>query len=150
MLRDTKKAKDLLLSGNFSCVLCRGGQLYTSQGGGISPMLGFIADKTPLSGFSAADKVVGRAAALLFIAAGVREVYAVLASESARSILSEHKIELFADEITAYIKNRRGDGVCPMECAAANITDPLLAYQILSEKLRTLQNSTPAPSKQQL
>jgi hypothetical protein len=79
MGRDAEAARDALLRGSHSCVLVKDGAIRASDLRGIAPMAGFIDGGLDLRGSSAADRIVGKAAALLFALAGVSEVYAIVA-----------------------------------------------------------------------
>ncbi len=103
--------------------LCRGGEVVTSDRRGVMPMLGFLREGRDLSGFCAADRVVGRAAAMLFAKAGVRAVFAEVMSDGAVALLAAHGIDASCDVRTAAIENRQKTGLCPMESAVAGIED---------------------------
>lgn len=103
--------------------LCRGGEVVTSDRRGVMPMLGFLREGRDLSGFCAADRVVGRAAAMLFAKAGVRAVHAEVMSDGAVALLAAHGIDASCDVRTAAIENRQKTGLCPMENAVAGIED---------------------------
>lgn len=103
--------------------LCRGGEVMTSDLRGVMPMLGFLREGRDLSGFCAADRVVGRAAAMLFAKAGVRAVFAEVMSDGAVALLAAHGIDASCDVRTAAIENRQKTGLCPMESAVAGIED---------------------------
>lgn len=45
--------------------MCKGSTIYISTERGVKPLIDRIDDGTDLQGFSAADKVVGKAAAFL-------------------------------------------------------------------------------------
>ncbi len=64
---DTAKAH---LSGHSLC-LCKDGAWFTDDGRGISPMLRLIGENRGLRGYAAADIIVGKAAAMLFVKAGI-------------------------------------------------------------------------------
>ncbi|MDE7086772.1 MAG: DUF1893 domain-containing protein [Clostridia bacterium] len=73
-MTDLEKAKENL-AGHTIC-LCKGEQLIFSEKRGIAPMMGFIADGVDMNGCSAADLVVGKAAAMLFKKCGIEWVFA--------------------------------------------------------------------------
>lgn len=104
-------------------------------------MLDYIAEGTDLSGFSAADKIVGKAAAMLFALAGVKVLHAQVLSRGAEEILHIHGIPYTCDTLTEGIINRRRDGLCPMEQAVASIenTDLQGAYKAICEKQAELR-----------
>lgn len=119
--------------------LCRGGEVVTSDLRGVMPMLGFLREGRDLSGFCAADRVVGRAAAMLFAKAGVRAVHAEVMSDGAAALLAAHGIDASCDVRTAAIENRQKTGLCPMESAVAGIEDidaGIAAIRRRAEELR--------------
>lgn len=136
----TKRARERMRSGGHTCVLCRDGRFYVSDQKGIAPMMRFLEEKTDLRGFSAADRVVGRAAAMLFVLAGVHEVWAEVVSRGAVDVLTKHGIAVEYGDLTERIINRAKDGFCPMESAVMEIDDPQTGYEILVQKLQEMKN----------
>lgn len=118
--------------------LCKGENIITSDKKGISPMIGFIDDGADLRGYSAADLVVGKAAAMLFVKAGLSEVFAKNLSKSGKEYLEKHEITVKCDVHTDKILNRSGDGICPMECAVSDTEDFDEGYRLIKEKLEIL------------
>ena len=94
-----------------------------------------------LRGFCAADKVVGKAAAMLYCLIGVSEVYARIISEPALAVLKAEGIGVFYDQIVPAIRNRTGTGFCPMEAAVWDLADPQAAPEILRNALAKLNNN---------
>ena len=123
-----------------TCVLCRGDTVYASQKTGISPMLDWLSEGKDLRSFSAADKIVGKAAALLFVLAGIREVYGAVMSEAGLQVLQTHGIPCAYGTLTPHIINRRGTGICPMEETVQTIEDPEAALDALLKKRELLRN----------
>ncbi len=132
------KAKEQLINGNFTCVLVKDSTVYTSHDRGVKPLLELIEKGIDLRSFSAADKVVGKATAFLYVLAEVKEVYAPVMSKSAKDILTKHGIKAFCDKSVDFIINRKGDGLCPMETAVKGIQDPQIAMTAVKEKLKAL------------
>lgn len=141
-MNNLKKAKELLKNGQYTCVLCKGNVIYTSTLKGISPMVGFLGDDIDLNGFSAADKIVGKAAAMLFSLAGVKEVYAEVLSKSAAEYLSDRNIAFSYGTLTDKIINRKGDDICPMEKTVADLTDEKSAFEAVKNKLNKLRKES--------
>ncbi|MCM1321915.1 MAG: DUF1893 domain-containing protein [Bacteroides sp.] len=139
MNQDAIKAKELFSSGKYTCVLVKDGVVHTSVLTGIAPLLAFIENGTALEGFSAADKIVGKAAALLFTFLGIKELYTPVLSEAARGVLEAHGILYHADTIAEEIINRSGTGCCPMECAVRHISEPKDAVPALKNALSLLR-----------
>lgn len=135
-MKDLEKAKSVLHSGGCTCVLCKGDLLHTSTRRGVAPLLELL--NTDVSGFCAADKVVGKATALLYCLLGIKAVHAGVISQAALQVLRSHKIVATWDTEVAYIQNRTGDGRCPMEQATEGIEDPQEALVAIQKKLKEL------------
>ena len=76
---------------------------------------------------------------MLFALAGVSEVYGEVMSREALPVLEKYCIEYGYGELTDYIVNRAGDGMCPMEKAVAGINSPADGYAALEKRLSELQ-----------
>jgi hypothetical protein len=126
-------------NAHLKCVLCKNGQFYESEKRGVAPMLDFLDAGLALDGFSAADRVVGRATAYLFVLAGVGAVYSDVMSTGACEVLERFGIHHEARETVPYIINRRGDGMCPMEAAVLSLDDPNEAHRAIRRTLQALQ-----------
>lgn len=122
-----------------SLVLCKNGDIISSDKRGISPMLDFISEGRNLQGYSAADTVVGKAAAMLFIKAGIKEVYAKTLSRSGKNVLDAFGIPVSYGVLTDKIINRERTGICPMEQAVAEASDAETAFRCIIEKLNSLK-----------
>ena len=138
-MTDLQTCRRILEEGGYTCVLCKGTALHTSTKRGVAPLMELWESKTAVAGWSAADKVVGKATALLYRLLGVRAVYAHIISESALEVLQAGGIEVAYETLVPYIVNRTGDGRCPMETATANLTDPALAPAAIQAKLEELK-----------
>ena len=68
------KARHLLESGDYTCVVCKDDSVHTTSQRGVAPLLNWLDAGINLTGFSAADRVVGRGAAFLYCLLGVKEV----------------------------------------------------------------------------
>lgn len=138
MKPDTQKAITLMNEGNYTCAVCRDGTFYTATERGVKPLLDWLDSGISLSGFCAADRVVGRAAAFLYCLLGVSEVYARVISRPAAQVLTDHGICVHADTFTDGIINRKGTGPCPFEAAVMDITDPQEALLTVRAKLSAI------------
>ena len=112
-MTELEHARQCLQSGDYTCVLCKGKTVHTSTERGVKPLLRWIASGEDFSGFSAADKVVGKGAAFLYVRLGVKAVYATVISKSAWQVLQTHEIPVECGQIVENIINRKGDGICP-------------------------------------
>ena len=140
-MNNLQKAKNLLESENYTCVVCREDLIYTTRERGVAPLLHWLDTGLDLADFSAADRVVGRGAAFLYCLLGVREVYARVMSQPARDVLKAHGIATYADTVVEGIINRKGTGSCPFEAAVMHITDPQQALAAIREKRRQMQEA---------
>ena len=131
MAADLEQARLLLESGEFTCVFCKAERVITCKERGVKPLLALLEAKQDLRGYSVADKVVGKAAAMLYVCMQVRQVYAPVMSEAAERTLLRHGIATLYDKKAERIQNRRGDGLCPMETAVWDVDDPKEALKIL-------------------
>lgn len=139
MEQNLRKAWDLLNTGNYTCVVCRDDTVYTTTQRGVAPLLSWLDNNTDLTGFSAADRVVGRGAAFLYCLLGVREVYARVMSLPAVEVLRAHNIHADAGTFVEGIINRNGDGPCPFEAAVMDIQDPVEALAAIRAKRAAMQ-----------
>ena len=133
-----ERLKALLAEENLTCVLSYGNRLIKSRERGVKPLIGFIESGKSFKGFTAADKVVGKAAALLYALMGVSSLYASVISEGALTVCKSFGISVEYGALAQNIINRRGDGFCPMEQAVADISDPQTAFNAVKEKLKNL------------
>lgn len=135
MNHDLEKAVDLLKG--HSCAAVYGEKYMVSDENGIRPLINWLTDpQSPLNGAYVADKIVGRAAAFLFVYAGVKAVYGDVMSEKAMAVLQEAGIPYDYGKPVPYIINRRGDGMCPMEQKVENVQTADEAYIILKNAVQ--------------
>ena len=139
MTTNLQKARDLLDSGNYTCVVCRDELIHTATARGVAPLLHWLDSGLDLTDYSAADRVVGRGAAFLYCLLGVAEVYAKVMSHPAAEVLRMHGITIQADIFVDGIINRKGDGPCPFEAAVMDILDPRKALIAIRHKRSQMQ-----------
>jgi hypothetical protein len=138
-MSNLEKAKELLENNEYTCVLYNGSKTYKSTLRGVAPMVKYLDDKICLKDFSAADKIVGKAAAFLFILAGVKDLYADVISIGAKNLLEQYNISVSYRAVTEYIINRNKTGPCPMELAVAGANTPKSAFLAIKAKLEELK-----------
>lgn len=137
-MRELEQAKCLLQKENFTCVLCKGEETYTSRQRGVKPLVSWLESDLNFCGCSAADKVVGKATAFLYVLLGAKEVYAHTVSRPALEVLRQNRIGVEYGEAVPCIINRQGDGICPFEEAVLGLYDPLLAYEAIRGKMKQM------------
>lgn len=138
---DILKARELFETGKYTCVLCRGEEILTSAERGVKPLVDFLENGRDYTGFSAVDKIVGRAAAHLYMLMRVTCIHASVMSRGAYELLTANGINADADIFTDSIINRTGDGICPMEKAVSGVDDSRLAILKIKETMSKLQKS---------
>ncbi len=127
-----------VLERGATLVLSDGVDTVTSDKRGVKPLIELLESGRDYSGFVAADKVVGRAAAFLYVLLGVKELYAGVISKGALVVCERFGITVSYETTTDKIINRAGDGVCPMEQVTEGIADPENAYAAVKQKLASL------------
>lgn len=140
-MTDIEKAKNALVGHTLA--LCRGEDIITSDKRGVAPMLDFLHEGKNLRGYSAADKVVGKSAAMLFIKAGIKEIYAAVISASAERILLQNGISVSFAEKTERIMNRDKTGLCPMESAVYDTDDTEAGIAAIERKYIEMKSKNP-------
>lgn len=130
---DLGSLKELVERGGFTCAIAKGDRLFTSTLRGIRPLLDLIESGEDFSG-GIADKIVGRAAALLYARLGIAEVYAGVLGEGGLAVLREHNIAAQFGTLAERIINRAGTDICPMERASADISNPDEAFFALKKR----------------
>ena len=133
-----KRAVRRLNKTDATFVAVRNGRIMDSHDRGIAPIMALVlADTNALRGACVADKVIGKAAALLLVRAGVERLFANTISEHAMSLLSEYHLTFEFGQSVPYIMNRAGDGMCPMESLVLEVNDPEEAFRVLRDRTCT-------------
>lgn len=122
-------------------VLCRGETVHQITAHGIKPLLDFLDSGEDFKGFSAADKIVGKAAAFLYVLLEVKEVYAEVLSKSAVPVFLSYGIPYSCGTLTENIINRKGTGLCPMEKAVQDTEEAEEAYEQIKAALEQIKQS---------
>ncbi len=140
-MTDLEIAKQTFLSGVLAFVLVKDGVvLRTGTREGVAELLESVeALGDAIHGASLADKIVGKAVAMVVRSAGIQAVYSPLVSQAACDALAADQITLEFDRQVPLILNKRNDGPCPMERLTLPIHEPQLAVSALKEFVRTLK-----------
>ena len=137
-MKNLENAKKILKDGNFTCVLCKDGTTYTTTERGVKPLVRWLTEEPNLQGFSAADKVVGKATAYLYCLLDVKAVHSQVMSGAAARVLEENGIAASQDLLVENIINRQGTGICPFEEAVWEIHDPKNALTAIRCKMEQM------------
>lgn len=140
-MNNLKRAKELLKSCDYTCVCCSDKETLTSKKRGVTPLMSWFEKGRDLHEYSAADKVVGKGAAFLYIMLKIKELHANVISRSAFETLTKYHIPVTYDVLTEAIHNRDNTGFCPIETVVSRITDPDTSIDVIRETLKHIQKS---------
>jgi hypothetical protein len=138
LVRTTIRSGDATL-----CAVTDGALLYQLTGRGIGALVLAVEKERADSHGSLdwGDKLVGRAAALLFTLVRPRSVFALTMSAGAQGVLRAADIPFTCDALIVDVLNRTGTGPCPMEAAVSGIVDPLAALEKLKQVSQSLSEA---------
>ena len=134
-MTDLDRAKQIFQADGASFVLVHDGhELARGTRDGIGELLATVDQLgAQTHGASLADKIVGKAVAMVAVYAGLAGVYSPLASTAGQQVLAEHQIMLQAERLVPLILNKRNDGPCPMERLTLPLAQPEEAVAALKE-----------------
>lgn len=114
-MTDLDLAKEKLVSDDLAiCIIKDGEAIYTSKEKGIYPIYNaYISMKDALAGASIADRVIGKAAAMICKSANIKSLYSVIITDQALELLEGINREY--SKTVPYIKNRDKTDLCPIE-----------------------------------
>ncbi len=135
-MTNVEKAKELLLSGNYTLVLISNDDIQTDTLRGVHPLLNRYGKD--YSKYSAADKVIGKGAALLYVLLNIKHIYCKTISKPALEVMKKYEIDVEYDELVPNIINHFKNGLCPIEQATMNIDNPKEAICAIETKLKEL------------
>ena len=129
--------KEILLKENHTIVIYKSdASVIISNDRGVAPLMKLLKeDATQLHDSMVADKVVGKAAALLMVYAKVKEVYTPTISVPALEVFKNHNVKITYVQVVERIINRKGDGLCPMETLCMNIDNPEEAFGVIRHQV---------------
>ena len=140
-MRDVEIAKNTLYKKELTLAIVKNGEvLFETQSHRISGFLGAIEQfGGELEGASLADRVAGKAVALLCVYANIKEVYAEVLSKKAKIVFEQNGVHHEWKELVDSVLDLNRSDVCPFEKAAESISDPKDSYRIfkvLQESLK--------------
>lgn len=133
VFEDLEKAKERLQERKLVLSVVKDGRaVFETYSRGISGFLKAIEKcGQELSGASVADRVAGKAVALLCVYAHVSAVYAVTLSSTAKTVFEKNHVHVEWDSLVENILNANRTETCPFEKLAGKIMDPKDAYRQL-------------------
>ena len=130
-MSDLDTAKSKLYKEELTLTIVKNGEvLFETDSHRISGFLGAIEKfGAKLEGASVADRVAGKAIALLCVYAKIKEVYAEILSKKAKTVFEQSGIHHEWKELVENVLDLNKSGVCPFEKAAAGMSDLKDAYR---------------------
>ena len=119
------KPLEVFKNSSYSCVMSNNNSIVCALSGiGVKPLISTYTNyPNMMSGAVIADKVIGKAAAMIAVAGGAAYVYGEVMSESGFEYLTKHNISASYGTLVPGILNRTKDGSCPIEASVIDISD---------------------------
>ena len=140
-MNDLDIAKSTLYKKELTLTIVKNGKVLFETGShrisGFLDAVEKLGDK--LEGASLADRVAGKAIALLCVYARISEVYAEILSRKAKGVFEENGIRHECRELVDNVLDSNKSGVCPFEKAASGISDPKDAYKAFKRLQESLK-----------
>ena len=122
MITEMTYARQMLSIGGYKLVVCAKDSVHVSEDSGLDSLLSLVGEDTWI-GAAAANRVVGKAAAMLFVLLRVKSLYAEVITETAKAVLEAQGIECVYGTLVERLIDADGK-VCPSELAVENVVDP--------------------------
>jgi len=138
-MQDLEIAKKRLNENGLAISIVKNGEIvFEAASRGVSGFLEAIEKfRNELEEASVADKIVGKAIALLCVYAKVKAIYATVLSENAKKLLEENMVYHEWKSLVKNILDTNKTELCPFEKLATKISSPNDAY----ERLKALRIS---------
>ncbi len=117
-----------------SLVVYKNNETETFNEKGVEPLLNYL-DKSDFKGAYMFDRVVGRAAAYLYVYGEADYVYAATISKPAIEILKKNHIKYEAENVVDEIQNSSKTGLCPFEELTKDALNATQAYGLIYKKV---------------
>lgn len=141
-MSDLSLAKNMLYGENLTLAIVKNGNvLFKTNSHKISGFLIAIEKLgAKLKHASVADRIAGKAIALLCVYVGVNNIYAEVLSRGAKVLFEEYRIPCEWKEMVDTILNLNRNSVCPFEKVATVISDPEKAFVEFKTILQTFKD----------
>ena len=116
----------------------RGDDIHVCRERGVKPLLKMIKSGCSLRGYAVADKVVGKAPALLYAVLGPDAVFSPVMSWTGRAVLLASGIATSYDTLVRHIQNRAKSGQCPMDSSVEGVWEPYEAVGVLMDRAKQM------------
>ncbi|MEG1641591.1 MAG: DUF1893 domain-containing protein [Synergistaceae bacterium] len=133
------KVIEKLEKSNDTLIAMREEIYYIASGLGVKPIIEPMREnKNFFENAFVADKVIGKGASLLLVLSKAKFVYGNIMSTNAKEVLSSNGIKYSFKTEVPYIKNRAGDGICPLEQSVISTDDPAQAFVKIENTIKNL------------
>jgi hypothetical protein len=128
-------------SGTVTCIVMKDDKVvYEADGRGVAPLMElYDTDRQKFKGAAVADKIIGKAAAMIICSAQAAAVYGEIMSRAAVQYLTERGIDHRYGRCVDIISNRTGHGICPIEKCVLEIDDPHEGIGIIKQTISELK-----------
>ena len=136
-MSDLELAAEKLENTDYSLVVVNNQEVLAKRKDrGVGGILELY-DKNPqiLANSAVADKIIGRAVAMICELGGVKSCYTPTISQGAVEILQRAEIKYETEKKVAAIRNREDTGLCPIEQLTLGLEDSEKAVQKIKEFL---------------
>ena len=141
-MRDLDIAKKRLYSANLTLVVVKDNIVLFETGShkifGFLDAIDNLGSK--LEDSSVADRVVGKAVALLFVYSKIRHAYAEFLSKEAKIILEKNGVFCGWKTVIEKVLDSSRKDICPFEKAALDILDPEEAFRAFKTLQKRFEN----------
>ncbi len=140
---DIQIAKKLFYTKGCSLVLCKDEKTECFADGGIELLIKLVESGKNYSSYSVCDRIVGRAAAFLYVLMGIKEVHAKVMGRLAIQILDRAQILYSADQFVDFIKDLKDVELNEVEDAVVRSGSPKVAFQDIKNVLANKKEAAP-------
>lgn len=138
---DMLRAAELIENQGFTMAAVKADEVISDRRRGVQPLLTLIDKGISLKGFYVADRVVGKAAAFLYVLLEAESIYALTVSDAALDVFEGYGISVKYKCKAEMIRNRDNTGRCPMEQSVLGADSPEQALILIKQRLAELKNT---------
>ena len=142
---DLDAAKQRLKTKNLSLVFAKNSKvIFETDREGLLGFLEAISElRDDLAETSVADRIIGKAAALLCTYSRVKAAFAVTLSDGGLSVLRDNQILYEYGKLVPSIHNLERTDQCPFEKLVENVSNPKEAYRVITLACRKQSRTAP-------
>lgn len=136
-MNDLDLAKIELKKNKTNIVFAKDGKIiFSSSDGGVKGFITAIKKfGAELEDSSVADKIAGRAVAMLCLYATIKAIFAEIMSEGCIDILKKNEVAFEYKKTVPKILNRNKNNMCPLENLTTEVENPKIAFERLAKFL---------------